>query len=292
MSLNLGDLVKSLYIAFENKQFDACYQLLPKIKLELLKNSLLLPNFDNHDETYINDLNITKGILEIAALTTIYLNKFDEFTNYFTQLRVFYFNNKSNKLFNQLTESNNKSKLISLYLLILLSQSEITKFHSELEFFDNNIINMEDDELLSYPIKVDRWLMEGSYQKAWNILLNGLQVPEFDVFSKSLMNTIRLEIAQNTELSYKQLPLTNIKTLLFFDDEKVTENFALERGWLVKNAVVYFNNNKNENDNNNNHEKEIEFEINNDDEELELTQESTDLIDRTMDYAIKLETIV
>lgn len=277
MSLNLGDLVKSLYIAFENKQFDMCYQLLPKIKTELLKNNLLLPNFNNHDATYINDLNITKGILEIAALTTIYLNKFDEFTNYFAQLRTFYFNNNSS--FNLLTESDNKSKLISLYLLILLSQSEITKFHSELEFFDNNITNIEDDELLSYPIKVDRWLMEGSYQKAWNILLNGLQIPEFDVFSKSLMNTIRLEIAQNTELSYIQLPLTNIKTLLFFDDEKSTENFALERGWIVKNAVVYFNNNDNT------ATDEIE-DVNGD------TDDKIDLIDRTMDYAIKLETIV
>lgn len=287
-SIALPDLVKSLSVAFNNKEYENCEKLLGPIKVELIKHNLLIPKLHGStkdiSENYINDLNITKQILEIGALSSIYLSKFDTYQNYFAQLRQFYFND-----IETLNNSNNKSKLISLYLLILLSQGDVTRFHSELEYLDKRIKNLEDDELLSYPIKVDRWLMEGSYQKAWDLLEAGSAVPELDVFSKTLMDAIRDEIAVNTELAYDSLPLINVKTLLFFSSEKQAESFALEKGWTINNSVVYFP--KTEELDNDNINDEVE-ETTENMTKMDNKMAQLNLIKKTMDYAINLETIV
>lgn len=288
-SVVLPDLVKSLSVAFSSKEYENCEKLLGPIKVELIKHKLLIPNFQastNVSQDYINDLNITKQILEIGALTSIYLSKFEIYQNYFAQLRQFYFSDVE-----ALNNSSNKSKLISLYLLILLSQGDVTRFHSELEYLDKRIKNLEDDELLSYPIKVDRWLMEGSYQKAWDLLEAGSAVPELDVFSKTLMDAIRDEIAVNTELAYASLPLINVKTLLFFSTEKQAESFALEKGWTINNSIVYFPN-KEQSDGVNNDEEEKEVETTENMIKMDNKSAQLNLIKKTMDYAINLETIV
>lgn len=288
-SVVLPDLVKSLSVAFSSKEYENCEKLLGPIKVELIKHKLLIPNFQastNVSQDYINDLNITKQILEIGALTSIYLSKFEIYQNYFAQLRQFYFSDVE-----ALNNSSNKSKLISLYLLTLLSQGDVTRFHSELEYLDKRIKNLEDDELLSYPIKVDRWLMEGSYQKAWDLLEAGSAVPELDVFSKTLMDAIRDEIAVNTELAYASLPLINVKTLLFFSTEKQAESFALEKGWTINNSIVYFPN-KEQSDGVDNDEEEKGVESTENMIKMDNKSAQLNLIKKTMDYAINLETIV
>lgn len=262
---SLPELVKSLSVAFDGQDFDSCTKLLTPIKIELLKNNVFVPDFSNQSEVYYNDLNISKKILEIGALVSLYTLNFPSFQNYFDQLRPYYFGTNSS-----LSTSENKSKLISLYLLILLSEGDISKFHSELEYVDKHLPNLEDDEFLSYPIKLERWLMEGSYQKAWDLLQSGSKVPEFDVFTKTLMDAIREEIACNTQLSYDTLPLSNVKVLLFFNNEKETEAFALERGWSITDAMVTFL----------------------DETESDETEANSDLIVQSLDYAINLETIV
>lgn len=257
--------MKSLCVAFESKDFDSCEKLLTPIKIDLIKHDLLLPDLQSENEAYINDLNVSKMFLEIGALVNIYRLDFDAFKSYFVQVRVYYFGNNS-----KLSESENKSKLISLYLLVLLSEGEITKFHSELEYLGKHVSNLEEDELLSYPTKVEKWLMEGSYQKACDLLESKSKIPEFDIFTETLMNAIRDEIARNAEIAYKILPLTNIKALLFFNSEKESEKFALERGWKIVNGSVIFE----------------------EEENTDQKKETQSIIERSLDYAISLETIV
>lgn len=261
----LLDLMKSLCIAFDSKDYESCKKLLTPIKVELIKNNLLIPDLQSKNDAYITDLNIAKTFLEISALVSIYTLDFESFQNSSVQVRMYYFCSNP-----KLSESENKSKLISLYLLVLLSNGEITKFHSELEYLSRNIGNLEEDELLSYPIKVEKWLMEGSYQKARDLLATGSKVPEFDVFTETLMNAIREEIARNTEMAYERLPLSNVKALLFFNNEKESERFALERGWKVENGSVLFG----------------------EEDTTETTIEKPSLIEKALNYAINLETIV
>ncbi|QID84837.1 regulatory particle non-ATPase [Saccharomyces pastorianus] len=272
---SLAELTKSLSIAFENSDYATCEKLLPPTKIELIKNNLLIPDLSIQNDIYLNDLTITKKILEVGALANIYTFDFDVFDSYFNQLKPYYFSSD-----HKLSESDKKSKLISLYLLNLLAQNNTTKFHSELQFLDRHIKNLEDDSLLSYPIKLDRWLMEGSYQKAWDLLQSGSQnITEFDSFTDILKSAIRDEIAKNTELSYDFLPLSNIKALLFFNNEKETEKFALERNWSVTNSKVYFKNQPKE-------------ALDEEDETMHEDGQKTKIIERAMDYAISIENIV
>lgn len=262
----LGDLVEALNTAFLSGNTASCQKLLSTIKLELIKTHLLIPNFTKaqSSETYVNDLDIAKKVLEIGALCSVKERNFEAFESYFSQLRVFYFCSIP-----QLSESVNKSKLISLYLLILLSQGDVTRFHSELEFLGKRLGNLEEDAFLSYPIKVEKWLMEGSYQRAWDLLKNESKVAEFNIFTQTLMDAIREEIGRNTELAYHSLPLFNVKALLFFKSEKDTEQFALARGWNVSSGCVVF-----------------------DDEDVVEDQQQSSIVEKTLDYAINLESIV
>ncbi len=44
---------------------------------------------------------------------------------------------------------------------------------------------MEDDKFLGYPIKLERWLMEGSYDLVWKAMAsNDVPSPEYAVFSE------------------------------------------------------------------------------------------------------------
>lgn len=264
MAPNLSELSAKLYQSFTGKEYEVCKKLLPVIKIELIKNGILIPDLSKHNPEYIKDLTLTRKILEIGALVSIHVLDFESFYSFFTQLRMFYFSSS------ELNKSEDKSKIVSLYLLTLLSEGDVTKFHSELEFFDKHITNIEEDQLLSYPIKVDRWLMEGSYQKAWDLLEAGSKVPEFDVFTKTLMNAVREEIARNTELAYDKLPLSSIKALLFFNNEKETESFAKERGWKVIRGYIVFE----------------------EDTSSDTQIETLDIVDKTLDYSINIESIV
>ncbi|CCH63006.1 hypothetical protein TBLA_0I03530 [Henningerozyma blattae CBS 6284] len=272
MMPSLSDLVKSLSIANESKDYISCEKLLGPIKVELIKAGLLIHDMNQsciekaeRDSTYLNDLNIAKHILEIGALVSIHTLNFESFQNYFSQLRVYYFSNYS-----KVNESSEKSKLISLNLLIFLSNGDITKFHSELEYLSKIIPNLEEDQLYSYPIKLEKWLMEGAYQRAWDLIESGSKVPEFSIFTDTLGKAIREEIAQNTELGYSELPLSNIKALLFFNSEKDVEGFALERGWNISNGIIKFQN----------------------DEISEPTEAKSSNIEKGLNYAINLENIV
>lgn len=112
--------------------------------------------------------------------------------------------------------------------------------------------------------------MEGSYRKAFDLLEFGSKVSEFDVFTETLTNAIREEIARNTEMAYERLPLISVNALLFFNNEKESEKFALERGWKVEHGSVIFQ------------EEDV----------AEMEVDKPSLIEKSLNYAINLETIV
>ena len=120
---------------------------------------------------------------------------------------------------------------------------------------------------MGYPIRLERWLMEGSYDRVWNAMKKG-EVPceEFGVFSdvrnlrlppksqlEGLKRTnrcswqtqiltfqIRSEIASSSERAYPSLPLSSTKSLLFLDSEGAVIDFASSRGWIIRDGTIYF----------------------------------------------------
>jgi 26S proteasome regulatory subunit N12 len=101
----------------------------------------------------------------------------------------------------------------------------------------------------------------------WTELMWGSQV---------LVNTIRSEIASCSERAYPSLPISNAKNLLFLESEGAVIQFAQSRGWAAKDGRIYFP------------EQEEEALA----AEKDVMSNSDVVIENTLGYARKLETIV
>lgn len=119
--------------------------------------------------------------------------------------------------------------------------------------------DVEGDRYLGYPVRLERWLMEGSYDRVWKAMKSS-EVPcdEYSVFSEVhpsnplsvsltvltnpqiLKNQIRNEIASSSERAYPSLPISSTKSLLFLDSEGDVISFARHRGWIVRDGKIYF----------------------------------------------------
>ncbi|KAK6078390.1 26S proteasome regulatory subunit rpn12 [Seiridium cupressi] len=253
-----------------NPSYEQASSLLSKAKLSLLQLKALTPT----PKTPSNLLSLARDVYELGALTSIRARNPDAFTRYVQQLQPFYELPSSQLKPNP--EARNK--VTGLYLLLLLTQGRYDVFHSELESLSMHVGNggfeaIEADRFLGYPIKLERWLMEGSYDRVWKAMKKG-EVPseEFGVFSQILTSQIRSEIASSSERAYPSLPLSSTKSLLFLDSEGAVVEFARQRGWVIRDGQIYF--------------PAAEAE---DGEEKDMSQM---VIENTLGYARELETIV
>ena len=90
------------------------------------------------------------------------------------------------------------------------------------------------------------------------------------------MRTIQEEIASCSERAYPSLPISNAKNLLFLDSEGSVVQFAQSRGWVAKDGRIYFPQQEEEQRN----------------AEKDVMSASGQVIENTLGYARKLETIV
>ncbi|KAL6852868.1 regulatory particle non-ATPase [Amphichorda felina] len=210
--------------------------LLSKAKLSLLNLKALTPNPAIPQST----LALARETYEQGALFAIRARNPEAFTRYVQQLQPFY-ELPSSRLAPNLAERN---KVTGLSLLLLLTQGRYAEFHSELESLANREGgggDVESDRYLGYPIRLERWLMEGSYDRVWKAMKSS-EVPcdEYSVFSEILKNQIRSEIASSSERAYPSLPISSTKSLLFLDSEGDVISFAKHRGWLVRDGHIFF----------------------------------------------------
>lgn len=155
--------------------------LLTSAKRELLTLKALIPT----PTTPSHILALARQTLETGALLSIRLEQPDSFTRYYQQLSAFYeipdasYNGKNGQ----------RSKVTGLYLLLLLTKGDYAGFHTVLEGLEVESARqgkgLEEDEFLSYPVKLERWLMEGSYDRVWGATKReGVPSEEFGVFSE------------------------------------------------------------------------------------------------------------
>lgn len=233
--MSLESVTQQLKASFESQQFKQCIKLLPVIKVQLAKHNLLVPS----DIVNQGDLIITRSILEIGALAAINLLDLEAFEKYFFELKPFY---SSKAAIFTSNKSSHENKLVALYLLLLLTKGDISQFHIELLGLPLN----ETDYYLEFPIQIERWLMEGSYDKVWKLLNNqdgSRDFKEFYLFNEDLNSTLRSEIAKCLNCSYEKLPLANAKNLLFFPNEqKLSQYIKANTNWKTEHGIIYFNN--------------------------------------------------
>lgn len=262
--------------------------LLSKAKLALLNLKSLTPSAAVPQST----LALARETYEQGALFAIRARNPDAFTRYVQQLQPFY-ELPPSRLPVNLAERN---KVTGLSLLLLLTQGKYAEFHSELESLANREGgggDVEGDRYLGYPIRLERWLMEGSYDRVWKAMKSS-EVPcdEYSVFSEVrillqsapiihqvltvahqiLKNQIRSEIASSSERAYPSLPISSTKSLLFLDSEGDVISFAQHRGWVVRDGHIFFPDQT--------------------EEEGSQKEMSQMVIENTLGYARELETIV
>ncbi|KAL2268088.1 hypothetical protein VTJ83DRAFT_2934 [Remersonia thermophila] len=211
--------------------------LLSRAKLLLLQLNALTPSPTSPPAL----LALARDIYEQGALASIRNRDAPGFTRYVAQLRPFYELQRHGGGGGR--DDGERNKITGLYLLLLLTQGLYGEFHSELEALagEGGLDEVEGDRYLGYPIRLERWLMEGSYDRVWKAMKRG-EVPceEFGVFSEILTSQIRSEIASSSERAYPSLPLASTKSLLFLDSEGAVVEFARTRGWAVRDGTIYF----------------------------------------------------
>ncbi|RKF76173.1 26S proteasome regulatory subunit RPN12 [Golovinomyces cichoracearum] len=249
--------------------------LLAKAKVSLLKLNALIPQPTTPQSTLL----LAREVFETGALLSIRAKDPLAFTRYVHQLKAFYELSPDRLPWTQ----SEKNKITGLYLLLLLTQGDYTGFHTELEALVSSYQNqqgaVEADRYLGYPIKLERWLMEGTYDLVWKAMASK-EVPseEYGVFSEILISQIRAEIANNSEQAYPYLPISSTKDLLFLHSEGSVVSFAKSRGWIIKDGCIYFP------------AQELKSNSNNTDGDEEKFNKR--IIENTLGYAQDLETIV
>lgn len=166
--------------------------LLSKAKLQLLKLNALSPSpatitsNSSQQQPPQSVLALARETYEQGALYSIRARDPEAFTRYVAQLAPFY-ELPASVLPPSLAERN---RVTGLYLLLLLTQGRYAEFHSELESLaaregGGATADVEGDRFLGYPIRLERWLMEGSYDRVWKAM-KSREVPseEFAVFSE------------------------------------------------------------------------------------------------------------
>ncbi|KAI2777848.1 SAC3/GANP/Nin1/mts3/eIF-3 p25 family-domain-containing protein [Daldinia loculata] len=213
--------------------------LLSKAKIQLLQLKAATPGAPGSTGTSPQNLVLARDVYEQGALFSIRARNPDAFTRYVSQLQPFY-------ELPATAAGGERNKVTGLYLLLLLTQGRYAEFHSELETLstrakESGAGEIEGDRFLGYSINLERWLMEGSYDRVWKAL-KSREVPseEYGVFSEILTSQIRSEIASSSERAYPSLPLSSTKSLLFLDSEGAVVDFARHRGWVVRDGNIYF----------------------------------------------------
>ncbi|TAQ88890.1 hypothetical protein B7494_g2785 [Chlorociboria aeruginascens] len=248
---DLSSLLSKLH---SSRDYANTLSLLSTAKLTLLKLQALTPL----PTTPPSLLLLAREIYEFGALASIRAKDAPAFARYVELLRGFYecsserypssSSNSNNTSMlrnsNAKTSEGEQSKITGLYLLLLLTQGNYAGFHTELEGLEmreGKERKVEDDRYLGYPIRLERWLMEGSYDLVWKAM-KSREVPceEYGVFSEILTTQIRSEIASCSETAYPSLPISSTKNLLFLDSEGAVVTFAQNRGWVVKDGRIYF----------------------------------------------------
>ncbi len=225
---DLSAVLAQIHQSLRARDYRALLDQLSRAKLVLLQLNALVPSPAVPQSTLL----LARELLELAALGSIRLEDYDGFTRYYSQLQPFY-DIPSSQL---PTERSHRSKIIGLYLLLLLSQGDYAGFHTLLESLEltgtptaskdarNGLRAAEEDAFIQYPIKLEQWLMEGSYDRVWSATKSE-KVPseEYSIFSDvrtaplpSLFFCCSLHVFSSNHVFFERKSAANTVCLCFF----------------------------------------------------------------------------
>jgi 26S proteasome regulatory subunit N12 len=271
MSNNNGSSLENAYHLlneFKNSlasDFNKAEQLLSQLKKIFISfDSFLSTSKIMNDQSKQEHL-IIRETLEYAIFYSLERKDLNSLERYVLQLKPYYAN-----IIEGLPSSDREQLITGLNLMRLLAQNRVSEFHSEIELIP---IKFHENLYIKYPMELELYLMEGSYSKIRK-MKDKSPSSEYTIFMDMMMETIRKEIADSTQLAYKKISLEGLQKLLILKDLNETKKFVQSRnGWQMDDGnFVKFTNIS---------DKEISFQEN-----------SKNVISRTLVYAKDLETIV
>lgn len=173
----LRETIKAIQraLALPQKPGDDVLKLLQSAKSILLRLKLLVP--DQSPGSAGSDPDVlysARYVFELGATVAIRLHDFKLFTRYFHQLQPFYALPPD-----PINQANSAAQhhLTGLYMVLLLTQRDYAGFHSLLEHLEvqsqaagSDLSEIYRDPCINYPIQLQQALMEGSYNKVYEMI--------------------------------------------------------------------------------------------------------------------------
>lgn len=215
-----------------------CKKIFSQLKLLLVKFKTIPPFPEENLPTIRKHLGFARETYELGAFLSVEQKDESSFERYVEYLKTYY-----NDYKDLLMESHWKWPILGLHLMALLAQNRIAEFHTELELVPFE--HQHKQHYISFPVELERWLMEGSYNKVLSATSN-VPLPVFRFFMDKLMVTVREKMASCIERAYETFPIDQAAQLLGIEEksEEFT-NYCKDRKWEVKDEIS-FNQGKNE----------------------------------------------
>ncbi|KAK8884085.1 hypothetical protein M9Y10_043190 [Tritrichomonas musculus] len=236
--------------------------LINDLKLDFLQFQLLTPK---ESELLPQNIMMFRDILEYDALFSIKTKNLDEFERAMAQLKCYYFRKTD------LPPSDNMPLLLAIHLVAILGKKdEETKEETETdEERDKDADDDDDNEInrakkkklvdfnielqlareiighnifLDYAADLHQSVIENSFARLF-ILENQPPSPLFNQFTADLLNGARNSHADSIERAYKYLTLSEISSILHFNNEEDVRLFVSKRKWRIADddITVIFN---------------------------------------------------
>lgn len=202
-----------------------------KSKCETLLNQLKVALTEHHfiptaeGEASKQEIVLARDVLEMGAQFAIFDRDIKSFQRHIDQLKVYYYDVKGG-----IPESSLMNQFLGLYLLSLLAENRLGDFHSEVELMSLDTI--EKDPYLSFPVQLERCLMEGSYSKIFSANKN-IPAPSYSFFMELLADTTRAEIAKCIKRSCPVISADSARKMLFFTAEPDFKSYVDKNKWKI-----------------------------------------------------------
>jgi 26S proteasome regulatory subunit N12 len=132
--------------------------------------------------------------------------------------------------------SANYSVMLGLNLLYLLVENKLSDFHCELELLSEE---QRAHTHVSFCTQLDQHLTVGSYDQVMSAAAHP-PVPFYSFFLKSLLETVRVNIAECAAASYSKFSLQGATEILMFANDKDTLAFITAQypDWAVNASEI------------------------------------------------------
>ncbi|DAZ96159.1 TPA: hypothetical protein N0F65_009558 [Lagenidium giganteum] len=238
MSVSVADLqvlekeAEVLRAAVDGNQTSQAKQQLAKLKIALTQLPSLPPCAANAP-TATKERTLARHVLESATMLSILSEDIASFERNVLQLKVYY-----SSFEKELVPSPLQSAILGARLLQLLVENRMAEFHNELELIPEK---GREEPNVAFGIKLEQYLMEGSYNKVLEARAN---VPNafFKFFLSQLLQTVRENIAECAEIAYQCLELSDAQKMLMFDSAAELNAYMQSQKpeWTLRDNCIWF----------------------------------------------------